>query len=287
VESVDRLPYARTIAAVGQAPPTPSPSASVSASPSAASQMVALAPLNARNQPWSLAQLRAAASPDEGREAWLEGYVDVGDCSEASRDKKCLLAGFADHPFAPGTERVSMGNVPAAWEHLPARTKVCVLVSYDRRVLTESVEFSRAAEALNYIDHIEVQPETPAPAIPTFSDGSWSVADLLHRHDLVPDALTSVSAYVVSHYTCPPCPLGIQCKPCGSPSVTLGDTPEVANTGPTLLVSGFAERKLPARFSPQVRYKFTGVLRSASGWSQSGVVLEYQSHAAAPVGSQQ
>jgi hypothetical protein len=241
-------------------------------------QMVSMVPLNGAESPWSLAELRKSASPDDGPEVWLEGYVNLADCSygRADKPKPCLFASFADHPFAGGEERILIGGVPDSWEKLPPRARVRLLASYDR-TLVGPLEFSRGKEALNYIDQADPRPTTHVAKSPTFADGSWSVGDLISRDDLVLDTEIEITAYVTSEYKCPPCPPTVTCSPCAMPSLTLGDTPD-ADSGPRLLVAGFAE--LPDKFNHKQRYKFSGTLRDSVGARSSdrGVMLAYRNH---------
>jgi hypothetical protein len=216
---------------------------------------------------------------------WLAGYVNMADCSHGRSDapKPCLLASFADHPFSGGAERILLSAVPDSWAKLPPRVRVRVRVSYDR-TLAGPLPYASGKEALNYIDHLEPKPLTPAtPKAPTFADGSWSIRDVFSRDDLVLDTPLGVTAYVISHYECPPCPLTAMCKPCAMPSVTLGDT-RGESEGPSLLVAGFSGHSLPAKFNPQQRYTFSGVLRDqVAGWtSDRGATLEYRAHVAHP-----
>lgn len=238
--------------------------------------------LNTADTAWSLAQLRAAAAPDAGPAVWLEGYVNVADCSDARQDtpKPCLFASLADHPFAGGSERVLLGVIPDAWEQLQPRSRVRVLVTYDK-TLKGPLNFAPGEEALNYVDEQAPRERVVEQKVASFADGSWSVGDLLTWDRLELETSLDVTGYVTSSYECPPCPRTAKCKPCGAPFVTLADTPQ-ATTGPSLVVAGFAGPRLPKKFDPKRRYKFSGVWRaSVSAVStERGGLLAYQAHRA-------
>jgi hypothetical protein len=252
---VERNPPAAS-AAVESATP-PAASAPPSSSPAAVTS------LNTADTAWSLAQLRASASPEAGPAVWLEGYVNLADCSYGRQDapQPCLFASFADHPFAGGIERVLLGGVPDSWQQLRARSRVRVLITYDK-TLKGPLNFAPGEEALNYVDELAPRELAVEHKAGSFADGSWSVSDLLTWDGLHLEMSLDVTGYVIASYECPRCPRPAKCRPCGAPFVTLADTPD-ASTGPSLVVAGFAGPRLPKKYDPRRRYKFSGVWRES------------------------
>lgn len=246
------------------------------------SSTAAVTSLNTADTAWSLARLRASAAPDAGPAVWVEGYVNMADCSYGRQEapKPCLFASFADHPFAGGSERVLLAGVPDGWQQLQPRARVRVLITYDK-TLKGPLNFAPGEEALNYVAELAPRELAVEHKLPGFADGSWSVGDLLTWDGLEFEMSLDVTGYVTSSYECPPCPRTAKCKPCGAPFVTLADTPG-ATAGPSLVVAGFAGTRLPQQFDPQRRYKFSGVWRAqvSAVSTERGGLLVYGAHRA-------
>lgn len=124
---------------------------------------------------------------------------------------------------------------------------------------------------------------TPASAEPTYTDGSWSVADLLNRSDLELDEVVTVVAYVSDVRLCSPCPKGFVCSPCPGESITISDAPDGVGANLVVLPSpGVEARRVVRGVVIGNRYEFTGMIADHVGfvWPQSGMCLEHKSHRA-------
>lgn len=173
---------------------------------------------------------------DAGTEVQVRAVVTASACRPSTPGPCQFL--IADRPFAPLNARavilvpgdlaslslprlgdtaqftVRVGPSGAAGE--PARSRWLQLVEVNQAVTP------------NLADPRE-------PEQPTYVDGSWSIADLLNRPDLLPSIRVTVTAYVVEVNLCPRCPKGAHCQPCSPDSVALSDSPDVI--GATLQVA--------------------------------------------------
>lgn len=274
-------PPARSESSLGNAAASSAKVESTQTEPPSATSRIT--PINTPEHPWTIQELRLNADPFRGSEVWVEGYLRIWDCTTWSLTdaRPCLWGRISDHPYAAGNESINLGGVPADWQQLPARSRMRVLATYDRRVVSPA-EMSIDRDGLNFISSKPPQQYTANQVRPSYPDGSWSLYYLLERDDLKPGETLSVTGYVRGRYVCPPCPRSVKCKPCADPSVTLAD----ADAGPDPLqikITGVDEATVKSFFEIGKRVSVTGVFKD-SEWpgSLAGPELEHISHRLSP-----
>jgi hypothetical protein len=153
------------------------------------------------------------------------------------------------------------------------------------------------AGQLKHLAHCRLPAPTLGDVKPTFSDGSWSIADLYRiRHLIEPGAHISVTTTAIDGIFCPPCPPPIVCAPCQRAELVLADRMDAQR--PVLFLSSNAEflgRDDPEENQEFIgrRYRISGMLRGSfadSAWQRlklevqmddaSRAMLSYDWHSA-------
>ena len=222
----------------------------------------------------SVSDLMRANLP-AGAEVDVRGVVIVNGCKPGSRP--CVLM-IADGLLSPPTARVDV-LVPGDLANLPALQAgdgVHLVARLDLR--GESGPFWKY-----WLHLVSVTVTEPAKVVTagesTFTDGSWSIEDVLN---VAPGAPVTITGYVKDIYLCPPCP-GAYCEPCGQDGIMLADIPEGGTALLHVALEPHSLASIPVRGR---RYQFTGILDepSPSVMPPTARSLKYKSHRPAPSG---
>ena len=209
-----------------------------------------------------------------GAEVELRGVVTVNGCKAGTRP--CVFM-IADDLLASPTARVDvlvLGDVT----HLPSLQVgdgVHLAARLDLR--GESGPFWKY-----WLHLVSVTVTEPAKVVTagesTFTDGSWSIEDVLN---VTPGTPVTITGYVTDIYLCPPCPKGAYCAPCDQDGIVLADIPKGGTALIHVALEPHSLASIPVRGR---RYQFTGILDdpSPSAMPPTARSLKYKSHRPAP-----